>query len=94
MKTKTTRKDSFDSSLARLEAIVREMESGNLPLEKMMAQYEEGMRLIAFCNARLNEVEKKIEILTKKGDQMVAEPFHPEPDQKDENSNQQQAAEK
>jgi len=75
MKTKPTRKDSFDSALARLEEIVRDMENGNPALEKMMAQYEEGMRLIEFCNARLNEVEKKIEILTKKGDKMVPEPF-------------------
>ena len=69
---------SFDKSLAQLEKIVQEMESGSLPLEKMMEQFEEGMRLIALCSAKLNEVEKKIEIMVKKGDKVVAEPFEPE----------------
>lgn len=69
---------SFDKALAQLEEIVQNMENGSLPLEKMMEQYEEGMRLIAFCSAKLNEVEKKIEIMTKKGDKHVAEPFEPE----------------
>ena len=78
MNKKTDRKESFDKALARLEDIVQAMESGNLALEKMMEQYEEGMRLISFCSAKLNEVEKKIEILTKKGDKMVAEPFEPD----------------
>jgi exodeoxyribonuclease VII small subunit len=70
---------SFETSLARLEAIVRQMESGELSLEKMMAHFEEGTALIRECSRKLNEVEKKIEILTKRGDQVVAEPFEPPP---------------
>jgi len=73
--TKKPEKLSFDKALAQLEEIVRNMENGSLPLEKMMEQFEEGMRLIALCSAKLNEVEKKIEMMVKKGDQIVTEPF-------------------
>ena len=81
---KTERNQSFDKALTQLEEIVQAMESGALPLEKMMEQYEEGMRLISFCSSKLNEVEKKIEIMTKKGDKVVAEPFEPETQQESE----------
>ena len=57
----------FEAALARLEAIVEEMESGELDLDKMIAAFEEGQRLVKFCSAKLNEVEKKIEKLVKDG---------------------------
>lgn len=78
MTKKTERNPSFEKALAELEAIVEAMESGALPLEKMMEQYEQGMSLISFCSAKLNEVEKKIEIMVKRGDKAVPEPFDPE----------------
>jgi len=78
MTKKTERNPSFEKALSDLEAIVEAMESGALPLEKMMEQYEHGMSLISFCSAKLNEVEKKIEIMVKKGDKIAAEPFEPE----------------
>lgn len=78
MTKKTEIQLSFDKALAQLEKIVQDMEGGSLPLEKMMEQFEEGMRLIALCSAKLNEVEKKIELMVKKGDQIVTEPFEPE----------------
>jgi exodeoxyribonuclease VII small subunit len=68
----------FEKSLARLEKIVEEMESGSLSLEKMMAHFEEGSGLVQLCNKKLNEVEKKIEILVKKGGEITAQPFQPE----------------
>jgi len=67
--------ESFEASLDRLEQIVARMESGSLGLEEMMACFEEGQRLIGVCTAKLNEVEKKIEILVSKGGQVEAEPF-------------------
>lgn len=70
----------FEKSLARLETIVKEMESGELSLEAMMAHFEEGTRLAKTCAMRLDEVEKKIEILVKKGDAIAVEPFEPKPD--------------
>jgi exodeoxyribonuclease VII small subunit len=72
------KKMGFEKALARLEEIVAEMESGSLSLDKMMASFEEGTRLVKFCSAKLNEVEKKVEILTKKGDADTAEPFETE----------------
>jgi exodeoxyribonuclease VII small subunit len=68
---------SFEASLARLESIVQEMEGGALSLEKMIERFEEGSALIKSCSAKLSEVEKRIEILVKKGDQVAAEPFEP-----------------
>ena len=65
----------FEKSLERLETIVREMESGELSLEKMMKHFEEGMSLVGTCSAKLNEVERKIELLVKKGAQTTLTPF-------------------
>lgn len=53
--------ESFEAALKRLESIVEQMESGETDLDTMIASFEEGQRLVAFCTAKLNEVEKKIE---------------------------------
>ena len=66
---------NFEQSLARLEQLVREMEGGQLSLEKMMAHFEEGMALVKSCGGKLNEVEAKIEMLVKKGDKIVSQPL-------------------
>lgn len=70
-----TQKPGFEESLARLEAVVKEMESGKLSLDQMIAHFEEGSVLVKQCGAKLNEVEKKIETLIQKGEQIVTEPF-------------------
>lgn len=75
----TTKKNApFEESLARLEAIVKEMESGSLSLDRMIAHFEEGSALVKQCGDKLNEVERKIEVLIKKGDTLTTEPFEPE----------------
>ncbi|MDD2240179.1 MAG: exodeoxyribonuclease VII small subunit [Kiritimatiellae bacterium] len=75
----TEKKDkpqSFEKALKRLEEIAEAMESGDLGLEKMVAAFEEGQKLVKRCSSKLNEVEKKIEILVKQSDgTVVAEPF-------------------
>ena len=68
----------FEKSLERLEAIVEEMESGDLSLEQMIKHFEEGSKLVTLCSSKLNEVEQKIEKLVKKGGELAAEPFLPE----------------
>ena len=74
--TKNSEKQpGFEKSLERLETVVREMESGELSLEKMMKHFEEGMGLVGICSRKLNEVERKIEVLVKKGDQTILAPF-------------------
>ncbi|MFC1498848.1 exodeoxyribonuclease VII small subunit [Verrucomicrobiota bacterium] len=69
------KKQDFEESLKRLEVIVNEMESGSLGLEDMITRFEEGQTLLDFCSKKLNEVERKIEILVKKGGRVTAEPF-------------------
>ncbi len=68
----------FDEALKRLEEIVVQMESGAMDLDAMVAAFEEGQRLIQFSSKKLNEVERRIEVLVK-GDAGVetAEPFAP-----------------
>ena len=55
----------FEAALKRLEVIVEEMESGETDLDTMIASFEEGQKLVKFCTAKLNEVEKKIEKIVK-----------------------------
>lgn len=80
---KNERNPAFDKALAQLEEIVQDMEGGSLPLEKMMEQYEKGMELIALCSAKLDEVERKIEIMVKKDGKTVAVPFVEDNDKSD-----------
>ncbi len=59
---------SFEKSMERLESIVADMEGGELSLDAMIKQFEEGQSLIRFCTGKLDEVERKIErLLTKDG---------------------------
>ena len=58
----------FETALTRLEEIVEKMGSGEMDLDAMVAAFEEGQKLVALCTEKLNEVEKKIEKLTKGSD--------------------------
>ncbi len=60
------KKNSFESSLKRLEQIVNEMENAELDIDKAMKLFEEGISLVRECSAKLNEAKKKVEILTEK----------------------------
>jgi exodeoxyribonuclease VII small subunit len=55
----------FEAALAELEAVVEQLESGELSLEDSLAAFEKGVGLVRFCNQKLNDVEKKIEILVR-----------------------------
>ncbi len=68
---------SFEESLARLEQIVRALEDGNLGLAESLAQYEQGVKLLAQCYAFLEQAERKIELLTGVDDEgrPLTEPF-------------------
>jgi exodeoxyribonuclease VII small subunit len=57
--------EKFETLLARLEQIVSDMENTELPLEKLLASYEEGMRLVKACGDRLADAEQKVEILSR-----------------------------
>ncbi|HEX2930765.1 MAG TPA: exodeoxyribonuclease VII small subunit [Candidatus Binatia bacterium] len=55
----------FESALEDLEQVVERLESGELSLEDSLAAFEKGVGLVKFCNQKLNEVEKKVELLVK-----------------------------
>jgi exodeoxyribonuclease VII small subunit len=58
----------FESASAELEAIVKKMEEGDLTLEKALELYERGVQLSRFCHARLEEAERRLEILDERGE--------------------------
>jgi exodeoxyribonuclease VII small subunit len=65
--TDTSIKD-FEAAIAELEAIVKKLEEGDLALEQSLALYERGVQLSRFCHARLEDAERRIEILSDRGD--------------------------
>ena len=69
----TTIKD-FEAALAELDAIVKKLEDGDQTLESSLALYERGVQLSRFCHARLEEAERRIEILNDRGDVKPAPP--------------------
>jgi len=58
-----TENRSFEASLEALERIVKQLESGDLPLEKSLELFEQGIRLSRECQERLTQAERKIEVL-------------------------------
>jgi len=67
------KKKTFESSLARLEEIVRAMESGDIMLDESLSLYEEGIKLIKFCTKALDDAEQKVKILQKGEDGSLVE---------------------
>lgn len=65
----------FEECLQRLEKIVDELERGDIPLEKALTLFEEGMQLSNSCRKELDEAEGKVEILLKQNGRLQPEPF-------------------
>lgn len=65
----------FEQAMSRLEEIVQELEKGNLTLEDSLKIFEEGIKLSRLCMAKLDEAEKKVEILLKEKDRLIFKPF-------------------
>ena len=79
MATEKNKPQGFEKSLERLEAVVAEMEGGDLTLENMIKRFEEGQKLIGYCSKQLDEVERKIEkLVTKDNGEVEAVPFEGE----------------
>ena len=70
----------LEKSLEELEALVVRLESGDLPLEQALKEFEHGVKLTRQCQAALQEAEQKVEILLKKTEQAEPVPFEPEED--------------
>jgi exodeoxyribonuclease VII small subunit len=58
----------FEAAIAELDSIVKKLEEGDLALEQSLALYERGVQLSRFCHARLEEAERRIEILSDRGE--------------------------
>ena len=67
----------FEESIQRLEKIVQELEKGEVPLEKSLTLFEEGMQLSSTCRKELEQAEGKVEILLKQNGKLQAESFEP-----------------
>ena len=68
----SAKKFNLEKSLAELEELVEELESGDLPLDKAMKKFEAGIKLTRGCQAALKEAEQKVEILLKSaGDEQL-----------------------
>ena len=68
----------FEAGLQELEQIVKEMEGGDVPLERALALFEKGMKVSDNCRKQLEEAETRVEVLVRKGDRVQAEPFRPD----------------
>jgi exodeoxyribonuclease VII small subunit len=64
--------NDFEAAIAELESIVKKLEEGDLPLETSLQLYERGVQLSRFCHARLEEAERRIEILNERGELRAA----------------------
>lgn len=58
----------FETALAELDALVKKLEEGELSLEESLALYERGVQLSRFCHAKLDDAERRIEILSERGE--------------------------
>ncbi|MBI5485651.1 MAG: exodeoxyribonuclease VII small subunit [Deltaproteobacteria bacterium] len=71
--------DKFETSLKKLEDIVKRLEGGSLSLEESLKAFEEGVRYSAYCSGKLDEAERRVEILLKQKDgSLRREPFKAE----------------
>ena len=58
----------FESAIGELEKIVKQLEEGDLPLDKSLALFERGVALSRFCHTKLEEAERRVEILNERGE--------------------------
>ena len=74
-------KEKFENALEKLEDIVKKMESGDMPLDEALRSFEEGIKSIRFCATKLEEAERRVEMLLGKEDSLQVKRF--EGDQSD-----------
>jgi exodeoxyribonuclease VII small subunit len=68
-------KEKFEEALGRLEDIVKRMETGDMTLEESLKAFEEGIKLARLCSRKLDEAERRVEILLKQEEELVTRPF-------------------
>jgi exodeoxyribonuclease VII small subunit len=78
-KTEASREPGFEEAIGKLEAIVRELEGSDIPLEKALSLFEEGVRLSKVCHRKLSEAEKKVQVLARNEEgELEPRPFEPD----------------
>jgi exodeoxyribonuclease VII small subunit len=68
-------KEKFEEALERLEEIVKKMEAGEMTLEESLKAFEEGIRLSRLCAKKLDEADRRVEILLRQESELVPKPF-------------------
>ncbi len=68
-------KEKFEEALGRLEDTVKRMEAGDMTLEESLKAFEEGIKLARLCSRKLDEAERRVEILLKQEEELVIRPF-------------------
>jgi exodeoxyribonuclease VII small subunit len=71
-------KEKFEDALEKLEDIVKKMEAGDLPLEDALKSFEDGIKLIRFCQAKLDEAGRRVEVLLGNDDSLQIKRFNGE----------------
>jgi exodeoxyribonuclease VII small subunit len=72
--------EKFEQSVQKLEALVKNLESGNLPLDEALAAFQEGVGLVKQCQSQLAQAEQKVDMLIKANqDGVETKPFPTEP---------------
>ncbi|MDD5525709.1 MAG: exodeoxyribonuclease VII small subunit [Smithella sp.] len=71
-------KEKFEDALEKLEDIVKKMEAGDIPLDESLKSFEEGIRLIRFCSTKLEETERRVEVLLGKEESLKVKNFQGE----------------
>ena len=74
---------SFEEAIDKLEQIVSKLERGDVPLEKAIELFQEGMALSHLCGNKLAQVERKIETLLEENGSFVKRPFQPATDERE-----------
>lgn len=71
-------KEKFEEALGKLEDIVKRMESGEMGLDESLKAFEEGIKLARYCTRKLDEAERRVEILLREGEDLVVKTFQVE----------------
>ncbi len=71
-------KEKYEEALAKLEEIVARMTQGDLPLDEMLKSFEEGIRLARVCAKKLDEAERRVQLLLKEDGENLLKPFREE----------------
>jgi len=68
-------KEKFEEALEKLENIVKKMEAGDITLEESLKSFEEGVKLIRFCQAKLDDAQRRVEMLLGKEEELQVKPW-------------------